>query len=562
MRARVTLAFLLVLGGRAIAAVAPLLYKRIVDALSDPVVAIPGALLAAYGLAYAGGQVSNELRRYVFAPVWLRAARQMALRLFQHLMDLPLAHHLDRKTGGLTRIIDRGVYALTFLLDIALFSLLPTLIELALVATILWHFYGADLAFTVMVTICSYGLFTFWMTGRQIAARREMNSRDVAASVTAVDGLLNYETVKYFTAEARTASRYDEARRYYEAAAISSQRVEAGLGLGQAMIVAAGLIVVMWMASSNVSRGNMTIGDFVLIIAYLIQLYAPLDMMAAVYGQIRQSLTDAEAMTEVLALSPECPDAPDAAREVAASPGIAFDNVHFAYDGRRPILSGVDFVVPAGKKVALVGATGGGKSTVTRLLFRFYDVDQGAICLGERDIRQITRTALRRAIGIVPQDTILFSTSLRANIAFGREDASDSEIEEAARLARLHDFILGLPDGYDTIVGERGLKLSGGERQRVAIARMILKQPSILILDEATSALDNHTERDVQQSLKRLAAGRTTLVIAHRLSTIVDADEILVLDGGRIAERGTHTVLLEADGLYAMLWRQQLRIAA
>ncbi len=562
VKARVVGAFALILGAKLISVGAPLVYKTIVDALSAPAVAaVPIALVLVYGLAHVGVQLVTALRQLVFIRVAQRAIRLTALEVFGHLHALPLRFHLDRQTGGVSRIVARGITAIEYLLELALFSILPTLIELTLVAAILWRFYSAGFALAVAATVLVYGGFTLAVTRWQVRARREMNARDVAASVAAIDSLLNYETVKYFGAEAHEADRYEAARRDYERAAVRSESVEALVGIGQAAIIAAGLITVMVMAGSGVAEGVMSVGDFVLVVAYLLQLYAPLGVLGTVYGNVKQSLADLEAMAAVLRQPADVEDRPGAPALAVPRGHIIFDRVSFAYDPRRTILADVSFEVPPGRTVALVGPSGGGKSSIARLLFRFYDVDAGTIAIDGQDLREVTQESLRQAIGVVPQDTVLFNDSIYYNIAYGRPGATREEVEEAARLARIHDFILAMPDGYASRVGERGLKLSGGEKQRVAIARVILKRPSILIFDEATSALDSHTEREIQASLTAVSAHRSTLVIAHRLSTIVDADEILVLDAGRIVERGRHAALLAQNGAYAAMWRRQRRAA-
>ena len=560
VKARVVGAFALILGAKLVSVGAPLVYKAIVDALSAPVVvAVPIALILVYGLAHVGMQLVTALRQLVFIRVAQRAIRLTALEVFGHLHALPLRFHLDRQTGGVSRIIARGITAIEYLLELALFSILPTLLELTLVAAILWSLYSGGFALAVAATVLGYGGFTLVVTRWQVRARREMNERDVASSVTAIDSLLNYETVKYFGAEAYEADRYEAARRDYERAAVRSETVEALVGTGQAAIIAAGLITVMAMAGNGVAAGTMTVGDFVLVVAYLMQLYAPLGMLGTVYGSVKQSLVDLEAMGWLLRQPVEIEDRPGAPALKVPRGHVVFDDVAFAYDPRRPILAGLSFEVPAGSKVAIVGASGAGKSTLARLLFRFYDVNAGAIRIDGQDLRDVTQSSLRRAIGVVPQDTILFNDTIYHNIAYGRPGARRDEIEAAARAASIHDFILGLPDGYETRVGERGLKLSGGEKQRVAIARVVLKDPPLLVFDEATSALDSRTEQDIQASLVAVSAERSTLVIAHRLSTIVDADEILVLEHGRVAERGRHADLLGQGGLYAAMWRRQRR---
>ena len=560
LKLRVVAAIALLVGAKLIAIGAPLLYKWIIDSLAGGGLAIvPVALILAYAFAHVGAQATAALRQLVFIRVAQRAIRLTALEVFAHLHALSLRFHLDRKTGGLSRIVERGTVGIEFLLELLLFNLLPTLLELVLVAAILWSLYSAGFALATLATILLYAAFTLLVTGWQVRLRREMNTKDVAASIKAVDSLLNYETVKYFGAEGHEAARFHDARRAYEEAAVRRESVETLFAIGQALIIAGGLAAVMLMAGRAIAAGTMTVGDFVLVNAYLLQLYAPLGMLGLVYSNVRQSLADVEMMASLLAEPAEVEDRPGAPALEVKSGHIVFDRVCFAYDRRRPILDNVSFEVPPGRTVALVGASGGGKSTIARLLFRFYDPDGGAISIDGQELRDVTQASLRRAIGVVPQDTVLFHDTIYYNIAYGRVGATRDEVEEAARAARLHDFILGLPDGYETQVGERGLKLSGGEKQRVAIARVILKRPALLVFDEATSALDTHTEREIQASLRDVSVERSTLVIAHRLSTIVDADEILVLAGGRIVERGRHADLLAADGTYAAMWRRQRR---
>ena len=560
MKLRVVAAVALIVAAKLAVVVAPYLYKHVVDALSGPAVAaVPVALILAYGFAQVGVQLVEAARRLVFIRVAQRAIRLTALRLFNHLHALSLRFHLDRQTGGVSRVVDRGTSGIEFLLELILFNVVPTLLELVLVSAILWTFYSAGFAVAVAGTVLCYAGFTVGATGRQIRARRERNRRDVAASARAIDTVSNYETVKYFGAEGHEARFYEAAKLEYEEAAIGTARVEALSAAGQAAIIASGMVVVMMMAGREVAAGAMTVGDFVLVNAYLLQLYVPLGMLGMVYSGTRQSMADIEAMVELLAVRPEVEDRPGAPPLAVSRGHVAFDAVSFAYDPRRPILENLSFEVPPGSTVAVVGPSGAGKSTVARLLFRFYDVQSGAIRVDGRDVRDVTQLSLRAAIGVVPQDTVLFNDTIRYNIAYGRPGASTPEIEAAARAAHLHDLILALPDGYETIVGERGLKLSGGEKQRVAIARVILKAPSILIFDEATSALDSHTEREIQASLRAISAERSVLVIAHRLSTVVDADEILVLAGGGIAERGRHDSLISRDGLYSAMWRRQRR---
>lgn len=561
MRGRVVLAVLLLVGAKMANVYVPILYKEAVDILSDDAavaIIVPVAILLAYGALRVLTVAFGELRDAVFAKVAERAIRTVALRVFDHLHRLSLRFHVERRTGGLSRAIERGTKGIEFLLTFMLFNVLPTLVEVAMVCGILWALYGIAYAAVTFVTIAAYIAFTLSITEWRLKYRRRMNERDSEANTKAIDSLLNYETVKYFGNEAHEGRRFDTARRHYERAAVRSKTSLSLLNIGQGLIVAVGLTGITIMAGNEVAAGTMTIGDFVLVNTYLLQLYIPLNFLGFVYREIKQSLTDMEAMFGILSVEREIEDAPGAPPLRVNAGAIEFDDVHFSYDARRPILQGVSFRVPPGETVAIVGASGAGKSTISRILFRFYDIQSGGVRIDGQDVRAVRQGSLRAAIGIVPQDTVLFNDTILYNLAYGRPEASRAEIEEAARLAHIHDFIEGLPDGYDSVVGERGLKLSGGEKQRIAIARTILKRPRILMFDEATSALDSRTEKEIQANIRELSRDRTTLMIAHRLSTIIDADQILVLEGGRIVERGRHGALLIRDGRYAeMWWRQQ-----
>jgi ATP-binding cassette subfamily B protein len=560
LRVRVVLALLLLVAGKLVNIMSPLFYKYAVDALTVPnpaIIAVPLAMIVAYGAARVMSQGFNELRNAVFAKVGQRAVRQVALSAFRHIHALSLRFHLERRTGGLARAVERGTAGIEFLLSFMLFNVVPTVFEIALVCAILWRLYNWAFAIVTLVTIVTYIGFTFAVTDWRIRFRREMNARNSEANTKAIDSLLNYETVKYFANEAHEAQRYDSALHAYERAAVKSETTLALLNVGQGAIIATGVVGVMILAGQGVAAGNMTVGDFVLVNAYLLQLYMPLNFLGMVYRNIKQSLTDLEQMMSLLKIAPEIEDRPAAPSLAIRHGAVTFRHVDFRYDARRAILQDVDFVVPPGATLAIVGPSGAGKSTIARLLFRFYDVDQGAIEIDGQDIRDITQDSLRRSIGVVPQDTVLFNDTIFYNIAYGRPGAGRADIEEAARLARIHDFVAALPDGYETMVGERGLKLSGGEKQRVAIARVVLKAPRILIFDEATSALDSANERAIQAELQSAARNRTALVIAHRLSTVVDAHQILVMEEGRILERGTHGELVARGGRYAEMWQLQ-----
>ena len=545
----------------------PVIYKHAVDAL-DPAgpagiaLTVAIALIVAYGVARIVAQGFSELRDAIFAKVVQRATRVLGLETFRHLHGLSLRFHLDRRTGAVSRAIERGGKGIEFILNFMLFNIVPTFIEILLVCGILWVLYDPSFAIVTFATIGGYVLWTLTVTEWRTQYRRAMNTTETESSSKAVDSLLNYETVKYFGNEEHEAKRFERSLRRYEDAAIKSKITLSLLNVGQGAAIATGLVAVMTLAEQGVAQGTMTIGDFVLVNAYLIQLYMPLNFLGFIYREIKASLADMEAMFALLRETPEVVDVPGAPQLAVDGGEIEFQDVVFAYDPRRPILKGVSFRVPPGKKVAIVGPSGSGKSTVSRILFRFYEIQSGAVRIDGQDIRGVRQDSVRAAIGMVPQDTVLFNDSIYYNIAYGRPTASAAEIETAARHARIHDFILGLPDGYKTAVGERGLKLSGGEKQRVAIARTILKNPKIMLFDEATSALDSHTEQEILKSLREVSEMRTTLTIAHRLSTVVDADEILVMEEGIIVERGSHADLLGREGVYAAMWRRQQEDAA
>jgi len=562
IRTRIVAALLLLAASKAVAVGIPVIFRSVIDGLrlgdSQGLVVVPVMLLVSYGVMRIASQAFAELRETVFAKVAQRAMRQAGLRTFQHLHRLALRYHLDRHTGGLSRAVERGTLGIDELLDSMLFNVIPTAIEITMVCTVLWFMFDWRFASVTFITIAIYTAWTMMITDWRLKYRRHMNDMEGEAANKAVDSLLNYETVKYFNNEAHEAKRYDAALQSYESAAVKARVSLSVLNVGQGSVIAVGVTTIMLMAAFGVQARAMTIGDIVMVNAYLIQLYLPLNRLGMVYREIKQSLIDMGEMFALLDVKPEIADRPNAMPLGVTGGAIAFEDVSFDYNPNRRVLSGVSFHVPAGKKVAIVGPSGAGKSTIARLLYRFYDVTGGRITIDGQDIRNVTQDSVRAAIGIVPQDTVLFNDTIRYNIAYGRPAASEDEIERAARLAAIHDFIISLPDGYETRVGERGLKLSGGEKQRVAIARTILKAPQILMFDEATSALDTHTEKEIQKALAQVSANRTTLVIAHRLSTIIDADEILVLEKGRVAERGTHRDLLaKPNGIYAHMWARQ-----
>jgi ABC-type transport system involved in Fe-S cluster assembly fused permease/ATPase subunit len=543
----------------------PILLKSIVDGLSPStrsagaLLAVPVALVVAYGLLRLSTSLFTELREFFFVKVTQAAMRTLALKTFRHLHSLSLRYHLERRTGAVTREIDQGIRGISSLISFTLYSILPTLIEISLVvAYLVWH-YEAWFAVIVGVSLVVYIVFTVTVTNWRTVVRRRWNELESKAQSRAVDSLLNFETVKYFGNEDYEARRYDETLAASQRTAVMSQRSLNVLNAGQQLIIAVVLTLILWRAAVGVAEGRMTIGDLVLVNAFMIQLYIPLNFLGVIYREIKQSLTDMDRMFALLDQNREIADSADARPLVVRGAEVRFEHVNFAYDSRRQVLHDVDFTIEPGTTTAVVGATGSGKSTLARLLFRFYDVGAGAVQIDQQDVRTVTQESLRAAIGIVPQDTVLFNDTIEYNIAYGRPGAARDAVIAAARAAHIHDFIESLPDGYATMVGERGLKLSGGEKQRVAIARTLLKDPAILVFDEATSALDSRTERVIQQELEGISRSRTTLVIAHRLSTVVHADQILVMDHGRIVERGTHDDLLQGRGAYAAMWEIQSR---
>jgi ABC-type transport system involved in Fe-S cluster assembly fused permease/ATPase subunit len=570
LKTRVIGSLLLLLAAKLATVAVPFTFKWATDALAGQgsapiaasdwllwVVAAPVAMTIAYGGMRILMAALTQLRDGLFAKVAMHAVRRLAYRTFVHMHELSLRFHLERKTGGLTRVLERGRNGIETIVRMVILQLSPTIIELVFIVVVLMWQFDWRYVVVISITVAVYMTYTYHATEWRIGIRRKMNDSDTDANVKAIDSLLNYETVKYFSAEEREAARYDKAMARYEDASVSAYTSLAVLNAGQAVIFTIGLAAVMVMCAFEIKSGSKTVGDFVLINAMMIQLYQPLNFMGMVYREIKQAITDIEIMFSILTREPEIKDATNAPQLKVESGTNRFENVRFSYEPARPILKGISFEVPAGKTVAVVGPSGAGKSTISRLLFRFYDLSGGHILIDNQDIAKVTQKSLRQAIGMVPQDTVLFNDTIRYNIRYGRWEATDAEVEEAARLAQIDPLIRIAPKGYETEVGERGLKLSGGEKQRVAIARTILKGPPILVLDEATSALDSHTEKEIQDALERVSRNRTTLVIAHRLSTIVGADEIIVLDGGEIVERGTHHALLAKNGLYASMWNRQ-----
>ncbi len=558
--ARIIIALSFIALARASTLMVPLLYGQVVDHVSGDTsgfdISMMWWLLGAYALARVSQQFFDEGSEFVFVRVAQKAVHGAALTTFRHLHSLSLKFHLDRQTGGLTRAIERGAKGMEFLLTFALLEVMPLIIELILVSAIMWSLFGFYYALVTFVTVVIYTMFTLSVTEWRIKFRRRMNEADEGAATRAVDSLLNYETVKYFSAEEIEAKRYSEALSKYEMAAVQSRTSLSVVNVGQGLIISSGLALVMGMAGHDIYNGNISIGSFVVVNTYLIQLYLPLNFLGYIYREIRQSLTDMERMFSLLNEAADITDIPDAKPLDVPKGAIEFDQVVFSY-GPRGVLKGLSLSVQPGECIAIVGPSGAGKSTISKLLFRFYDPEEGEIRIDGQAINQVQQTTLRQSIAVVPQDTVLFNTTIAENIAYGKPDASLAEIREAAKLASLHDFIVSLPDGYDTKVGERGLKLSGGEKQRVAIARAIIKNPTIFLFDEATSALDSRTEKEIQHSLETISTGRTTLMIAHRLSTVVNCDRIFVLNGGQVEESGTHQELLALNGMYYTMWMRQ-----
>ncbi len=570
LRRRVILAFVALILAKIVTVGIPIFYKAAVDWLTTKgvpegsaasqtigIALVPVMLIIAYGVGRIMMIVFNQIRDVLFTKVGQNAVRTLAKQTFEHLHRLSLRFHLERRTGGLSRVIERGNSAIELIIRMGILNTIPTAVELAFVALILLLYFGWQMMTVVVITIFFYVWFTFKASEWRIAIRRDLNDSDTEANSKAVDSLLNYETVKYFGNEKMEADRFDRSMSKYEAAAIKAYESLGFLNSGQIIIFTTGLTICMLMAANGVVNGTLTVGDFVMVNALLIQLYQPLNFMGMIYREIKQGLVDIENMFSLLGVEPEIQDAPDAKNLIVTEGVIKFENVSFSYEASRQILKNVSFEVPAGKMIAIVGPSGAGKSTISRILFRFYDVSSGTIKIDGQEIREVTQNSLRHAIGMVPQDTVLFNDTLDYNIRYGRPDATEAEVQDAIGLAQLEEFVSNLPDGLQAMVGERGLKLSGGEKQRVAISRTLLKNPPILMLDEATSALDSHTEKEIQDALDKVSQNRTTLVIAHRLSTIVHADEIIVLEKGEIVERGNHAALIGKNGLYASMWARQ-----
>lgn len=570
LRTRVVLSLSFLVLAKIVGVCIPFIFKEVIDLLNGPgdvdnmllFMAAPTGLIIGYGIMRVTGLMFGELRDAVFVKVGQNALRTVALKTFRHMHQLSLRFHLERRTGGLSRVIERGTRGIDFLLRFLLFSILPTLLEIFLISAIFWAKFGFLYALITFGCLVSYIYYTIAITEWRLKFRREMNVQDTQANTKAVDSLLNFETVKYFTSEEHESTRYDRSLQRYEAAAVKSQRSLTLLNVGQGAIISAGLAVVLIMGAQGVKDGIFTIGDFVLINALLVQIYMPLNFLGMVYREIKQSLVDMEKMFSMVNEKSDVTDHPDAKEIIITDGAVTFENVSFHYNADRPILKNISFHVPGGTKTAIVGASGAGKSTISRILFRFYETSGGRVLVDGQDIREVTQKSLRQEIGVVPQDTVLFNDTIAYNIKYGRHDATEQEVVQAAELAQIDGFLKSLPEGYETQVGERGLKLSGGEKQRVAIARTILKNPAILLLDEATSALDSHTEQDIQVSLEKVSEKRTTLVIAHRLSTIINADEILVLDQGEIVERGSHEKLISEKGYYYRMWQKQQEMSA
>ena len=568
LKIRVVLSMSFLVMAKVMGVYVPFLFADAVDILTDGqkvdatviAAAVPAGLIIGYGVARVLSQAFGEIRDAIFVRVGQNALRNIALNTFRHLHLLSLRFHLERRTGGLSRVIERATRGIDFLLRFMLFNILPTILEIGIISSIFWVKFGFYYALITFVCLSSYIYFTIAVTEWRLKFRREMNKQDTKANGRAIDSLINFETVKYFTSEYHEAERYDKSLKNYASAAERSQISLTLLNVGQGLIIAGGLVIVLMMGAQGVVDGQFTIGEFVLINSLLIQIYIPLNFLGFVYREIKQALVDMEKMFMLIEKNPEIQDKEDAEPLKITEGNIEFNDVCFHYNEDRQILNNVSFTVKGGTTTAVVGSSGAGKSTISRILFRFYDISNGSVKIDGQDIRDVVQQSLRKEIGVVPQDTVLFNDSIKYNICYGRHDATDEEVYEAAKKAKIHDFIMNLPDGYDTEVGERGLKLSGGEKQRVAIARTILKNPSILLLDEATSALDSQTERDIQESLEKISEQRTAIVIAHRLSTIINVNEILVLDEGGIAERGNHNALLAQKGLYYQMWQKQQQL--